>query len=1546
MKLNRLFRTVAMSLAATVFSQLAVAAGALGPGGGALSAGQFTSSPPLVVSGADPFLMIDLSVERTQQAEAYTDGLQTYANGTVCPGRVPSGTSNATLQGIVNTPWGNQDIGICYTNAERYIGYFDSEKCYTYDAGDGLATWAQQATGPYPGNLQTPPNAALNPPHFKPSGAATNRTCSNAFSGNFLNWATMTALDEFRVAMTGGARLIDTSGSSAKTLLVRTRRFDDWNFVMKAISNAGNGLSYTNGSATGIFKNDPAKVTPFSLAAQPTTTSTSAYATCSCDGAECSSGSSASDGCRCSTQTSLSYVAGDKLYVVNDWSDISPNPGASLHRTRFYTFQTATTTKTVTKQAWRRGNLCGTTTGSPSSTSAFTAVPLTVGSVSDFNVIVKVCESNASGVPVPSGDEKSLCVTQTDGTNSYYKPEGLLQKNALKMSYGLASYTGRRGDAINGGVLRSNAKYIGDRKPSINGGLEDNPQKEISSSGLVVFDPENLTLARSGTAKAGVNSIQPINSGIINYINQFALFAGQYKYNDPDAELYYESLRYLMNLGPTSSFWSPPSENGGALSATTQDGFPIMGAGTAGSPAWTDPVASSCQKNFALYVGDKNPHRNNYLPGGYSLGGDDPACGSECSDALAKGIDAGALEDALGAVEGNISKSTNRGRNDGYGLAGMAWWANTHDIRTDKDGNQRLKTFIVDTQEYSTSSPVGKSNALWVAAKWGGFEESTKTNYDPADNNVVAASTALSATPQPDVQSEWNARGAVFNDGTRLPDTYTLASQPASLVSGLTQVFAAASSGSSSASAAAVVANNAYSVASVYQALYEPQLSNGGVGVGWTGLVRSFFVDDKAQVREDTDGNGALTDADYVINYKPDPSNNAVTVADLYAVNGSLVHSNIAIRDLKPVWNAGARLSALPGSAIQTQRSYNSSATAGRYIRTWVDTNNNGKVDAGEEIDFTEANFPGGVSNDSALDNARLLGLDSTNGNLASNIVNYIRGQEIAGLRNRTIDMSDGKGLQTRRLGDIVHSAPLVVGAPAQTYDVSFGDPTYAAFKTKYASRRQVVYVGANDGMLHAFNGGFFDPETKSYLSTDAQPLGGELWAYVPYNLLPHLRWLTDPLYQHTFYVDGTPQSFDVNIFADDADHPGGWGTILVVGFRMGGGEVTVNATTDQTSAADAGNRTLRPSYVVFDITNPENPPKLLAEINDQYMGHTVSQPAVVKRRVINNGVVSANQWYLAMGSGPIGDNAANSQIAHDKAVSFRPARAFLYDLNGTQPLYRTTAINAVTDAKSFVGDMAPMDWNKDFTDEVIYFGTVGNTDTADPKGNLWRMLMPSDYSIVPTFSMVLSGTNSGQPFSAPPLPTFDKYNRPWVFAGTGRFYTSNDVLSAKQMTYYGIRESSSNLTQQIAKSDLVNTTGIRVSSISDKVADSSNTSPVMVNGQSVSTFSQLTAAVEAASGWYINLTTPPARNIDRSLIYKNSLLFVEYRASNDSCSPAGSSRLFAPNLLTGTASPFVALEADPNVPRRSAWISGRARRSFPGCTRITCSSTRARAIS
>jgi type IV pilus assembly protein PilY1 len=1347
----------------------------LAPGGGPATAADYESSPPQIVQGADPFLMISLSVELTQQAEAFTDGPQTYKGGTVCTGR-------------------NGGRGICFSSAEKYIGYFDPEKCYVYsNVGTALV---QRAEGPYSNGTT---------PHFAPKRMATNRACGGVgeFSGNFLNWATMTALDQFRSAMTGGARLVDEPGAdNAKTLLTRTYRYGDWDFVDKRIST--NGI---NGFATPL-----SNVVPPAWAA----------------------------------------AGGVTLDIINDFGNIG-------NQVRFV----------VRNAGGNAINIGGTTN-------------------LDYAVAVRVCD-------VSVGLEAN-CVRYSNGTDIWYKPEGLLQKNALKMRYALNSYSAQSGNGRNGGILRANAKYIGYLRPTSDGGVEVNLEAEIAEDGTTVSNPDGVSLAD------GV-----VNSGVLNYINQFGLAAGRYKSNDPVAELYYEGLRYMMNLGRTPSFSA-------GLSNANKDGYPLI-------TAWTDPITNSCQKNYALYVGDQFAHQDDYLPG-QNCGG------TECDD-VPGSLNANTLTNLVGTKEGFFAGTLGnqtRGRGDGYWIAGLSYWANVTDIRPDIEGQQRVKTFMVDTQEFKTNPPVGRNNQLWLAAKYGGFNNLKNHTYNSTD--------ALDT-------EEWDA------DGDGKPDAYTLASQPEDLVAGLTQAFNEVLEKSSSASAAAVVANASRGTGAIYQAIYEPRLGDGNVAVTWSGLLRGLFIDDDARIREDSNGNATLDATDYVVTFVKDESTK-VAVAQLRdpATNAIIdIPGNdddyVAVRDVKSIWDARDVLSLLTDTQVVLQRGYTDSAASGRHIFTWVDADGDGAVNSTEVLDFEQSVFADYQSTATLVpQNARLLGLTSASGaddaainTEAEKLVNYIRGLDISGWRNRTIDLGDGKGSRTLRLGDIVHSAPLVIGAPFENYDLIYGDNSYRQFKQHYRNRRQVVYAGANDGMLHAFNAGFFDSASSSFLTSVngavAHPLGSELWAYVPYNLLPHLQWLKALEYPHIYYVDGAPQAFDVNIFPDDADHPGGWGTILVVGFRMGGGDISVDTLGD-------GNidTTLRSAYVVLDITNPEKAPELLAEISNPELGFTTSKPTVVKRRVASNGSYAnpaTNQWYLVFGSGPSGSDSLTKRQALQDAVSDQDAKLFVYDLKtrnlvdfdglvaGPQP----ATISGQTNA--FVGSLVHADWNRDYSDEVIYFGTVGGT-VNDPTGALFRWTIPDGGSFSLSGSNVdvmLTGVpNGGQPFSSPPLLTKDTQGRAWVAVGSGRFFTASDVLTSKQMTYYGIREpvtgsGQPDLTASVARSSLADVTDVIVRNTGAVELDTdgdgiSDGSPI-IGGQSVSNYPQFTRAMNAVGGWYFDAPMDTERFVDRTLQTGSTLVFIGYEASDDSCDPQGESNLYARDLLTGTPPPFAPLGLEGN---------------------------------
>ncbi|MEE9530920.1 MAG: PilC/PilY family type IV pilus protein, partial [Syntrophobacteria bacterium] len=115
-------------------------------------------------------------------------------------------------------------------------------------------------------------------------------------------------------------------------------------------------------------------------------------------------------------------------------------------------------------------------------------------------------------------------------------------------------------------------------------------------------------------------------------------------------------------------------------------------------------------------------------------------------------------------------------------------------------------------------------------------------------------------------------------------------------------------------------------------------------------------------------------------------------------------------------------------------------------------------------------------------------------------MIDFIRGD----------DSNDGGKYRDRKgwfLGDIIYSTPRVVGSPRSF----FLENDYQEFKSTYLNRTTMIYVGANDGMLHGFN------------AAD----GSEGWAFIPENIRPNLSNLTlDSC--HQYYVDLSPMVYDI----------------------------------------------------------------------------------------------------------------------------------------------------------------------------------------------------------------------------------------------------------------------------------------------------------------------------------------------------------------------------------------------------------------------------------
>lgn len=378
-----------------------------------------------------------------------------------------------------------------------------------------------------------------------------------------------------------------------------------------------------------------------------------------------------------------------------------------------------------------------------------------------------------------------------------------------------------------------------------------------------------------------------------------------------------------------------------------------------------------------------------------------------------------------------------------------------------------------------------------------------------------------------------------------------------------------------------------------------------------------------------------------------------------------------------------------------------------RYMFTWNDLNNDGIVDQGTEILPLESSTAFGSPDPVDWSTLAVSGRGSVVNDFDADseaeldmIVNWLRGEDWLvnedlnnndvldsgedqngngrldePLRSRQIPDADGSSTMiTWRLGDIIHSTPMTVAAPAEGYHLIYNDYSYAQFLTKYKRRRHVVYFGGNDGFLHAVNGGFYIEEEKKFcLSPDLDAaghctesltgnypaLGTELWAYLPYNLQPHVKCLADPAYNHKYFVDLRPRIFDAQIFTEEAecrttvdgvpgvaafdtagcDHPNGWGTILVGGLRFGGTPIKAEELDDEAEDAVADTREFTSSYFILDITNPEHEPVLLGELSrngagDLDLGHSAMIPTMVIMKK-DDAIDPINRWYLILGSGP-----------------------------------------------------------------------------------------------------------------------------------------------------------------------------------------------------------------------------------------------------------------------------------------------------------------------
>ena len=272
-------------------------------------------------------------------------------------------------------------------------------------------------------------------------------------------------------------------------------------------------------------------------------------------------------------------------------------------------------------------------------------------------------------------------------------------------------------------------------------------------------------------------------------------------------------------------------------------------------------------------------------------------------------------------------------------------------------------------------------------------------------------------------------------------------------------------------------------------------------------------------------------------------------------------------------------------------------------------------------------------------------------GATAENLFDFLMGKD---------DVTTNKSYRTRSyvLGDIVNSGPVHVAAPYFDYT----DNNYQDFKNTKKNRTPVLYVGANDGFLHAFSG-----ET-----------GNELWAYMPSAALPDLHQLANKSYAHRYFVDG-------KITVSDA-FDGSWRTILVAGMGAGGKH-----------------------YFALDVTDPANP-KALWEFTDATMGYAHGNPLITK-------LPKTGQWVALLTSGYNGgDNGQGVLYALDLFSGTEVFR--IKTTNGTASATKPVGLAKINNWRENAYVNADDGVSNNNTTVSVYGG--------DLNGDLWRFDLES----------------------------------------------------------------------------------------------------------------------------------------------------------------------------------------------------------------------------
>jgi type IV pilus assembly protein PilY1 len=468
----------------------------------------------------------------------------------------------------------------------------------------------------------------------------------------------------------------------------------------------------------------------------------------------------------------------------------------------------------------------------------------------------------------------------------------------------------------------------------------------------------------------------------------------------------------------------------------------------------------------------------------------------------------------------------------------------------------------------------------------------------------------------------------------------------------------------------------------------------------------------------------------------------------------------------------------------------------------------------------------------------------------AKDLVKFLRGDQAE-------EMQNGGTFRTRFsvLGDIVHSSPVF--------------------------KNNVIYTGANDGMLHAFNA----------------DTGKELFAYVPNLVFGNLEALSNPGYVHQYFVDLTPVVSDIDY--------AGMTTMLVGGLGKGGrGYFALDVSgIDPLLSADPSTEKKLADRVLWEYPDLDTHPDEVADV-----GYSFSRPSVVQSND------PAHPWLVIFGNG--------YSSAHENAV------LFILDPASGDLIRR---INTQVGSCNGLSSPVAVDVDSDYKVDYVYAG--------DLKGNLWKFDLTSDNAADWSVAFEDGGTpkplfqEPGQPITAKPNVMFHCEKPGYmVIFGTGMYLRDDDYEDFSTQAVYGIWDYSDDEDDleyvgllsggSITSTHLLGSPALLPQAVEDVQIVGEKTVRTLTAG----TPDWYTTTLDGDCGdhdqnlddcdpnalgeypdpvkhlgWYFNLPTPGERVISDILIRDGKVIVVSYVAGGALCSTGGKSWLMSLDACTGS---------------------------------------------